>query len=101
MYKPAQARIPFSLYPDPSGPLYSLLHEPEPGAALSAKSSWNICYSYPENNAPSLHLTLEYAYSRLSNESTGTMKKTDPKIEAVRTFFAVLLAIIQEFEMLC
>ena len=41
------------------------------------------------------------AYSRLSNESTGTMKKTDPNIEAVRTFFAVLLAITQEFEMLC
>ena len=42
--------------------------------------------------------TLEY--SQVSNNSTGTNEKKTPKSLAVRTFFAVLLAIIQEFELL-
>ena len=39
-------------------------------------------------------------YSEILNKSTGTIEKNPPKHLAVRTFFAVLLAIIQEFEML-
>ena len=39
-------------------------------------------------------------YSEILNKSTGTIEKNPPKYLAVRTFFAVLLAIIQEFEML-
>ena len=39
-------------------------------------------------------------YSEILNKSTGTIEKKPPKYLAVRTFFAVLLAIIQEFEML-
>ena len=34
-------------------------------------------------------------YSKLLNESTGTLKKYPPKIQAVRTFFAVLLQLSQ------
>ena len=39
-------------------------------------------------------------YSEIFYKSTGTIEKNPPKYLAVRTFFAVLLAIIQEFEML-
>ena len=39
-------------------------------------------------------------YSEILNKSTGTIEKNPPKYLAVRTFFAVLLAIIQELEML-
>ena len=38
---------------------------------------------------------MQTPYSKLLNESTGTMKKYPPKIQAVRTFFAVLLQLFQ------
>ena len=47
----------------------------------------------------SLGLVMEFPtffyYSKLLNESTGTLKKYPPKIQAVRTFFAVLLQLFQ------
>ena len=36
-----------------------------------------------------------HSYSKLLNESTGTLKKYPPKIQAVCTFFAVLLQLSQ------
>ena len=38
---------------------------------------------------------LVFYYSKLLNESTGTLEKYPPKIQAVRTFFAVLLQLFQ------
>ena len=38
-----------------------------------------------------------FEYSRVSNESTGTLKKTRPKIQAVRNFFPVLSMETQDF----
>ena len=39
-------------------------------------------------------------YSRIFDNSTGTMEKNPSKSLSVRTFFAVLLPIIQKFELL-
>ena len=42
----------------------------------------------------------KFMYSRIFNNSTGTIEKNPPKSLAVHSFFAVLLPITQKFELL-
>ena len=46
------------------------------------------------------HIDSDVPYSEVPNQNTGTMEKIPPKLLAMCTFLAVLLAINQEFKLL-